>query len=104
MAAALKALVVAGLAMLALCAFPAIARAGGVLYLASDPGQTFPLTRTEVTASVAGDIVSTRVTQRFQNTFKERIEVVYVFPLPNHAAVDDMEMHLGKRVVRAEIK
>ncbi len=101
----LNRLIVAAIAVaLVFVFFPRRARAEGALYIAHDPDKTFPLTRTEVKTDVAGEIVSTTVTQRFQNTFKERIEVVYVFPLPHRAAVDDMEMHVGARVIRADIR
>jgi Ca-activated chloride channel family protein len=91
-------------AALVVIALPRTARAEGVLYLAHEPDKTFPLTRTDVKIDVAGDVVSTSVTQRFTNPYKERIEAVYVFPLPARSAVDDMEMHVGRRVIRAEVK
>jgi len=34
----------------------------------------------------------------------EKIEAVYVFPLPNRAAVDDMEIHVGERTIKGLIK
>jgi Ca-activated chloride channel family protein len=83
------------------------ARAEGAMYLANDPPadrRVFPLTKTEVKAEVSGPMISTWVTQRFENPYKERIEVVYVFPLPNRAAVDEMEMHIGTRVVRGDVR
>jgi Ca-activated chloride channel family protein len=64
----------------------------------------FPLTHTAVKTDIQGQVISTEVTQRFENKFAEAIEAVYVFPLPNDAAVDDMEMHIGDRVVRAEVR
>jgi Ca-activated chloride channel family protein len=91
----------------ALLLAPRLARAEGALYVASDPPtdrRVFPLTRTEVKTDIAGPMISTWVTQRFENPHKERIEAVYVFPLPNRAAVDDMEMHVGARVIRSEVK
>jgi Ca-activated chloride channel family protein len=103
--AALHAFALGVLALLLV--FPAVARAEGVLYVAKDATaepRVFPLAKTEVKAEVSGDIVSTWVTQRFQNPFNERIEAVYVFPLPNHAAVDAMEMRIGKRTVKADVK
>jgi Ca-activated chloride channel family protein len=53
---------------------------------------------------VRGPIVSATVTQKFENAFSERIEATYVFPLPNDAAVDSMEMRIGERVVRADVQ
>jgi Ca-activated chloride channel family protein len=91
-------------ALLVVALLPRTARAEGVLYVAHEPDKTFPLTRTDVKLDAAADIVSATVTQRFTNPFKERIEAVYVFPLPAHSAVDDMEMRVGRRVIRAEVK
>src|SRR6185437_7900597 len=34
---------------------------------------------------------------------KEKIEAVYVFPLPANSAVDDMTMVVGERIVRGKI-
>jgi len=44
------------------------------------------------------------VEQQFHNPFDEKIEAVYAFPLPADAAVDDMTMLIGDRVVRGKIK
>jgi len=99
--------IVALCAALVLLALPRLARAEGALYVASDPPtdrRTFPLTRTEVKTEISGPMISTWVTQRFENPYKERIEAVYVFPLPNRAAVDDMEMHVGTRIVRSAVR
>ena len=77
----------------------------GTLYVAKDGASTaLPLEPTQLAASVAGEMISADVTQRFGNPYAERIEATYVFPLPNHAAVDAMEMHIGSRVVRADVR
>jgi Ca-activated chloride channel family protein len=84
---------------------PAVALAEGMLYVAHDPeARVFPLTHTEVKSEIDGDVISTSVTQRFKNPYSERIEAVYIFPLPNRAAVDAMEMRIGKRTVRADVR
>jgi Ca-activated chloride channel family protein len=62
-----------------------------------------PLKRTDVKADVAGFISRVRVRQEFENNFAEKIEAVYVFPLPNNAAVDQMTMTIGERIVRGRI-
>jgi Ca-activated chloride channel homolog len=62
-----------------------------------------PLKRTTVKAEVSGFLSRVRVTQEFENPFKEKIEAVYTFPLPQAAAVDDMTMHVGDRTVRGRI-
>ncbi len=81
---------------------PRAAAAAGALYLAKSGGE-LPLEKTDVEVDVAGSLVSATVTQRFANTSKDPIEVVYVFPLPQRAAVDAMEMKIGSRTVRASI-
>jgi Ca-activated chloride channel family protein len=62
-----------------------------------------PLKRMTVKAEVSGFLSRVRVVQEFENPFKEKIEAVYTFPLPQAAAVDDMTMHVGDRTVRGRI-
>ncbi|MEG4168829.1 MULTISPECIES: VIT domain-containing protein [unclassified Microcoleus] len=66
--------------------------------------QVFPLKQTEVKAKIAGNISRVEVVQKFENPFPESIEAVYVFPLPDEAAVDDMEIKIGSRIIKADIK
>lgn len=63
-----------------------------------------PLRHTDVKAEVAGFIARVKVTQTFYNPASERIEAVYVFPLPHEAAVDDMTMVIGGRKIVGVIK
>src|SRR5262249_26364145 len=58
-----------------------------------------PLKHTDVKAEISGFISRVVVTQQFENPFKEKIEAVYTFPLPQNAAVDDMTMSIGDRTV-----
>jgi Ca-activated chloride channel family protein len=62
-----------------------------------------PLKHTDVKAEISGFISRVRVTQEFQNSFKQKIEAVYTFPLPQNAAVDDMTMTIGTRTIRGKI-
>jgi len=62
-----------------------------------------PLKHTDVKAEISGFISRVVVTQHFENHFKEKIEAVYTFPLPQNAAVDDMTMIVGERTVRGKI-
>jgi Ca-activated chloride channel family protein len=63
-----------------------------------------PLKHTDVQAEVSGAIVRVTVTQEFVNTSEDKIEAVYVFPLPQNAAVDDMTMQVADRKIRGIIK
>jgi len=68
------------------------------------PSQLFPLKHTDVKIEVSGFLARTHVTQLFENPYKEKIEAVYTFPLPQRAAVDDMTLTIGERMVKAKIK
>jgi Ca-activated chloride channel homolog len=62
-----------------------------------------PLKHTDVRAEVSGFISRVTVTQEFENPFADKIEAVYVFPLPQAAAVDDMTMTVGGREIKGKI-
>lgn len=63
-----------------------------------------PLKHTVVTADIVGFISRTTVRQVFYNPLDTKIEAVYVFPLPQDAAVDDMTMIVGDRRIVGLIK
>ncbi|MFV2072730.1 MAG: VIT domain-containing protein [Thermoanaerobaculales bacterium] len=63
----------------------------------------FPLQHTSVHVAVSGTVAEVTVTQRFANPLDRRLEAVYVFPLPNRAAVDQMSIRVGERLIRGEI-
>jgi Ca-activated chloride channel family protein len=79
---------------------------GGSLVMKDAKGEIvpIPLKHTDVKASVAGYIASVDVTQQFTNPFSEKIEAVYVFPLPHNAAVSEFVMTLGERHIRGIIR
>jgi Ca-activated chloride channel homolog len=67
-------------------------------------GKVFPLEHTDVRADISGPVARVVVRQTFKNPFEEAIEAIYVFPLPDRAAVDDMTIEIGARRIRGEIK
>lgn len=79
----------------------------GSLQVPGPEGQTAllcPLKHTDVKAEISGFLSRVVVTQEFENPFKDKIEAVYVFPLPQNAAVDDMTMTVGDRTIRGRVK
>src|SRR5262245_53510767 len=62
-----------------------------------------PLKTTAVRADISGFISRVNVRQEFENSFTEAIEAVYVFPLSQNGAVDQMTMTVGTRVIRGKI-
>lgn len=63
-----------------------------------------PLEHTDVRASIAGFLATTDVVQTFHNPFDTKIEAVYVFPLPENAAVSEFVMSIGERRIRGIIR
>ncbi len=69
-----------------------------------DGADALPLKHTDVRAEITGIVAEVEVRQTYQNTRDEAIEAVYTFPLPENSAVRDMEIVIGDRTIRAEIK
>ncbi len=63
-----------------------------------------PLKHTAVSAEIDAYIASVRVKQEFYNPYDGKIEAVYVFPLPEDAAVCDFLMTVGDRTIRGIIR
>ncbi|UJR84311.1 PQQ-binding-like beta-propeller repeat protein [Sandaracinus amylolyticus] len=64
----------------------------------------FVLQSTRVSARVSGFVARVSVEQEFANPYSRAVEAVYLFPLPESAAVDAMELRAGDRVVHADIR
>jgi Ca-activated chloride channel family protein len=67
------------------------------------PAGECPLKHTEVKAQVSGFLSRVTVTQDFENNFTDKIEAIYTFPLPDAAAVDDLTMLIGERIIKGKI-
>ncbi len=74
------------------------------LYSQTPEREAFTLTHTDVKGKVDGNIARVAVTQKFTNPFDKPLEAVYVFPLPDEAAVDDLEIKIGDRIIKGDIK
>ncbi len=72
--------------------------------LAEDREVPVPLEHTDVKAAIAGYIATVDVTQKYCNPYEEKIEAVYVFPLPENAAVNEFLMTIGERRIRGIIR
>ncbi len=59
---------------------------------------------TDVTISVSGLVARVSVRQEFRNEGDDWAEGIYVFPLPDKAAVDRMRLHIGERFIEGEIR
>ena len=63
-----------------------------------------PLKHTDVSARIVGYVGTVDVTQQFENPFDTKIEAVYVFPLPEKAAVSEFVMSIGERRIRGILR
>lgn len=63
-----------------------------------------PTVATDVHIKIGGMIARVRLTQRFENPGNTWTEGIYVFPLPETAAVDRIRMRIGQRVVEGRIE
>jgi Ca-activated chloride channel family protein len=78
--------------------------AGGLLLKRQDGLRAAPTLSTDVGIQVTGLISRTRVAQKFHNPTSDWVEGVYVFPLPEGAAVDSLKMKIGERVIEGQIQ
>lgn len=93
-----------------LVAFPVFTNPGDLPSLAIvDPERReaerakVPLKNTRVLAKLSQFVAEVEVTQRYENSSTRPIEAVYVFPLPENAAVNAMKMTVGERVIVGKI-
>ena len=63
-----------------------------------------PLRHTDVVARIEGYVGTVDVTQQFENPYSEKIEAVYMFPLPEKAAVSEFVMTIGERRIRGILR
>ena len=66
--------------------------------------EDFPLLSTIADVNITGPIASVTVTQTYKNDGSVPIEAVYVFPASTRAAVYEMSMYVGDRIIKAEIQ
>ena len=76
----------------------------GSLKVSNDQAMGFPLKHTSVDAKISGYVAEVEVKQEYVNPYKVPIEAVYVFPLPNKAAIYDMEIKVGQKTIKSQIK
>ena len=97
--------------LLAALFVPALARAQSDkaaqfgLYLPGEKAPIpLPLAGTKVHGTLRGFVAEVEVTQVYVNPYDQTIEAIYVFPLPERAAVHRMTMRVADREIVAEIK
>ena len=85
---------------------PAEVREGSLLFKNVHTGQyaAAPQLATDVKIEVTGMVAFVRVIQEFRNPGDEWLQGVYVFPLPEDAAVNRLVMDVGERVIEGVVR
>lgn len=78
----------------------------GSLFVKSPSGEMQEALRMEsdVHFAISGLVSRVAVKQHFKNHTQDWLEGIYVFPLPENAAVDRLRIHVGERVIEGVIK
>ena len=79
----------------------------GTLYVTTEGSserRETPLLHTDVQFKITGLIARAHLTQTFRNDSDAWVEGVYVFPLPENAAVDHLRMQVGTRTIEGVIQ
>jgi Ca-activated chloride channel homolog len=76
---------------------PDSAGCGELLWRSEHGFVPLPLVATNVTIDVTGPLIKGTIGQEFTNPTNETIEALYIFPMPDGAAVDAMELIVGER-------
>jgi Ca-activated chloride channel family protein len=81
-------------------------KTGALLARTSEAGRyaVVPTVATEVGITVTGMIARTRVTQHFHHAGADFVEGIYVFPLPESAAVDRLYVRIGDREIEGQVQ
>jgi Ca-activated chloride channel family protein len=83
---------------------PQEAQSGSLLWRMEQGYTTATALNTRVEMEINGLVARVAVRQEFRNEGAEWTEGIYVFPLPDKAAVDRMRMHIGDRFIEGEIR
>jgi Ca-activated chloride channel family protein len=67
-------------------------------------GRAVPVVASAVELRVTGPFVEGKIVQRFRNSLDRPIEAVYVFPLPDDAAVSSLVVRSGDRTIVAHVE
>ena len=76
----------------------------GEMLITSNSMDRFILKRTDVEVEITGVVAHVRVQQLFNNPYNDRLETVYVFPMPEDSAVDAYSFKIGEKVIKGVVK
>lgn len=83
---------------------PAQVQQGTLLLKANGETLAVPAVATDAEIRVSGIVARAVVRQTYRNPYDEWFEGIYVFPLPENAAVDHMRVKVGRRVIEGDVR
>ncbi|MBT8088499.1 MAG: marine proteobacterial sortase target protein, partial [Gammaproteobacteria bacterium] len=83
---------------------PGQAQSGSLLWRMQQGYVTATLLNTDVDIEISGLVARATVRQEFHNDGADWVEGIYVFPLPDDAAVDRMRLYIGDRFIEGDIQ
>lgn len=83
---------------------PDEAQAGSLLWRLAGGYATATTINTDVDMKISGLVARVSLRQEFRNEGPDWVEGVYVFPLPDKAAVDSMRLYVGDRFIEGEVR
>ena len=79
-------------------------QSGSLLLRMAEGYMSATLLNTDVNIDINGLVARVSLMQEFRNEGTEWVEGIYVFPLPDQAAVDRMRLYIGDRFIEGEIR
>ncbi|MGB5719992.1 MAG: VIT domain-containing protein, partial [Woeseiaceae bacterium] len=83
---------------------PREAQTGSLMWRMEQGYTTATLLNTDVDMKISGLVARVVLRQEFRNDGAEWVEGIYVFPLPEGAAVDRMRLRIGDRLIEGDIQ
>ena len=83
---------------------PGQVQTGSLMWRMEQGYTTATTINTSVDMKISGLVARVSVRQELRNEGSEWVEGLYVFPLPDEAAVDRMRLHIGERFIEGEIQ
>ncbi len=68
------------------------------------PTSPFLLKTTDVRTTISGPVAHVKVTQGWENPNDQPVDGLYIFPLPENAAVNNMKLRIGERLINSEMR
>lgn len=84
--------------------YPGLSITEGMLIPIDRSLPPIPLKHTALRAGIIGPLCHVQVKQTFHNTHTRPVEAIYVFPLPEDAAVSHLTLQIGERTITGAIR